>query len=52
MLKALFRIGFVSWFFVAAFSLYPHMKVAPYNKTGSQVPIEILLQGHLVDALN
>ena len=52
MLKALFRIGFVSWFFVAASSSYPRTGVAPYDETGGQVPIGMSLQSHHVSALN
>jgi len=37
---------------VTASSLYSRTEVAPYDETGSQVPIEVSLQGHLVGALN
>jgi len=43
MLEALFRISFVSWFFVVAFFSYLYMKVASYDKTGNQIFIKILL---------
>ena len=52
MLKALFRIDFVGWFFVTTSSLYPHTGVAPYSETSGQVPIGVSLQGHHIGALN
>jgi len=50
--EALFRIGFISWFFMATSSSYPRIGVAPYDETGSQVLVGISLQSHLINALN